>query len=230
MSLRIHNLRSNILVHPLRKLNFKFMVVEWIWVARGWDNLWELARVNPNIAEFSDNGKTLAGAYGPRLLPQWEYVLTELRNKDSRRAVATIWTPSPVPSKDIPCTISLQWLLRGEKLNCIVTMRSSDVWLGLPYDMFVFSQLTSSLAGELSCETGWIQFNLGSSHLYEKHEAQAIEVLAATHLGLTLMSPRLPGMLPGVVTTEPWLSYSRAIEAKTSGHALEVLNGITPKP
>jgi len=214
VAFRLVDLRNNILVHPARKMNYRFMVAEWLWVLRGRNDLASLAEYNSKMTAFSDDGIILAGAYGPKLQTQWEYILGELRHRDTRRAVATIWTPVPEPSKDIPCTVALQWLLRDSQLNCIVTMRSSDIWLGLPYDMFVFSQITSNLAASLQVETGWIQFNLGSSHLYEEHWHQAKDVTDNSQHGLTLRSPRL------AETNK----YQIVLLSKTSAEALEILN------
>jgi thymidylate synthase len=228
VSFRVTDSSKNILVHPVRKLNYRFMVAEWIWYMRGWNDLHELTRFNPNMAAFSDNGLTLAGAYGPQLAPQWPYVLAMLlKDRESRQSVATIFSPCPAPSKDIPCTLSLQFLIREDKLNLIVTMRSSDVWLGFPYDMFSFSQMQNALAGELKIGRGWIQFNLGSSHLYQENEEIARECLSMSSL-YTTTSPALPGWIPPISDLplqKPWNYYERIVHgARTSAEALKILN------
>jgi thymidylate synthase len=51
-------------------------------------------------------------------------------------------------------------------------MRSSDIWLGLPYDMFNFSMITGYIGLILrqkmcrEVSMGWVTINVGSSHLY----------------------------------------------------------------
>lgn len=219
---------KNILVHPMRRMNFRFMVAEWLWYMRGWNDLRELSRFNSQMAAFSDDGLTLAGAYGPRLAPQWPYVMAMfLKDADTRQAVASIWTPNPKPSKDIPCTLSIQFLIRDNKLNIIVTMRSSDIWLGLPYDMFSFSQMQNALAGELQLQRGWIQFNLGSSHLYKPHEEIAAGCLETVESYHTMQSPALPGwILPvsDLPLPKPWNYYNRIVnDSHSSAEALEIL-------
>src|SRR5712691_3901798 len=67
VSLRVEDLRANILVHPRRNLNYRFMVAEWLWIALGRNDVATVARYNPEIAQFSDDGLTFTGAYGPRL-------------------------------------------------------------------------------------------------------------------------------------------------------------------
>jgi len=160
-----------------RDLNYKFMVAEWLWILAGLNNLEILAKYNSQMRKFSDDGQILNGAYGSRLMPQIPYIVNNLSNKDTRQAVATIWTPNPMDSRDIPCTISLQWLIRDEELNCIVNMRSSDAWLGLPYDYFTFSQITNFIAYLIKVPVGTVTMNLASSHLYEENWSIADSIL-----------------------------------------------------
>lgn len=192
----VSDLRENILVNPIRDLGYRAMVAEWYWYLTGSDSLHFLLPFNKKMANYSDDGVKLYGAYGPRLMPQLPYVLRTLRkDPDTRQAVASIWTPNPGPSKDIPCTCMLQWLIRDGRLHCINTMRSSDLWLGLPNDFFAFSQITSMLAGHLRIQTGSLTMQLGSSHLYETNFQAAVTVLKCEELvnkpTETLRSPLL---------------------------------------
>lgn len=242
LTLYLDDSAQNILIHPVRNLNYRFMVAEWLWVALGRNRLADLTRYNSKMAAFSDDGLTLAGAYGPRLAPQLSYLYRALADPDSRQAVATIWTPSPPYSRDLPCTLALQFLLRRRALNLIVTMRSSDAWLGIPYDFFTFSMLQNSLAGTLGVARGWIQFNLGSSHLYREDMDKAQGLLFCDPLAdEQLHSPRLDGPPPLVFNSllevqnkysqiEPWLKvdptwliYQRCLETGTGKECLEVL-------
>jgi thymidylate synthase len=80
-------------------------------------------------------------------------------------------------------------------LHCIVTMRSSDVWLGIPYDVFSFTQIQSAFAGMLGVRRGWLSLHMGSSHLYERDVAAAQGVLETFAPG-TITSPDLPDWPP----------------------------------
>ncbi len=241
VSLRVEDMTQNILVHPTRALNYRFMVAEWLWIALGRGDLASLLRYNSKIAQFSDNGTELTGAYGPRLDMQWKLVLEKLRNDPhSRQAVATIFSPTDlaIDSKDVPCTLNFQYLVRENRLNCIGTMRSSDIWLGLPYDFFNFSMLANGLAAELNVLPGWLQLNLGSSHLYEEHESKAKELTLERNLGNTLQSPHLPHMPRSWMNEAfddavpqrlnyPWFQYQKILQiCKTSKEALDVLDTI----
>lgn len=177
VSITVTNARNNILVHASRNPSYRFMVAEFLWIASGSEDVASIGRYNRHIERFSDDGETFYGAYGPRLLSQMNYLVAQLSEPDTRQAVVTIWTPNPKPSKDIPCTVAFQVLPRQGKLHGIVTMRSSDVWLGLPYDFYNFSMLLSSLAYRANLEVGSLTMNLGSSHLYEKNREEANKVL-----------------------------------------------------
>jgi len=166
----IDDLRNNILTHPLRDCNFRFMVAEWLWIQSGRDDVAWISRFNSKIREFSDDGKIFLGAYGPRLMEQLSWVIALLKkDPDTRQAVITIFEGCDFKTcgKDVPCTLSLQLLLRQDKLHGVLTMRSNDLWLGTPYDIFNWSQITNSIAGELGVDTGSFTLQAGSSHIYE---------------------------------------------------------------
>ena len=235
VQLRVENLRNNILLSTERNLNYRFMVAEWLWILFGMNELKVIEQYNSEIRKFSDDGLILSGAYGPRLHHQWEYVVNKLKeDPNTRQAVASIWTPVPHPSKDIPCTLTMQFLIRDEKLHCIVNMRSSDIWLGLPYDVFTFSMLTNFVGISFShLELGSLTMNLGSSHLYERDLPKSMSTAVQLK---DIQSPRLIGF-PGPkvykilksgqyelssYNTHIWDTYCRVLTGKRS-EALGIL-------
>ena len=163
--------------------------------------------------------------------------MKQLEKPGCRQAVIQIWHPTPAPSKDIPCTLSWQLLARDGRLNTIITMRSSDVWLGLVYDFFNLSQLVSGIAGELGLMTGELIFNLGSSHLYDRDRAKAGAVLLQPELLDAVMSPLLPGRPPAddildndeILLIEPWATYRDVLRSKTQAEALMKLRTLEEK-
>ncbi|MCI0545570.1 MAG: thymidylate synthase, partial [Actinobacteria bacterium] len=70
--------------------------------------------------------------------------------------------------KDYPCTTAIQFLLRDDKLECHVRMRSNDVWWGLAYDAFMFTQLQLSICNALEVEAGPYYHQPVSLHLYDR--------------------------------------------------------------
>lgn len=161
------NPRLSLITTLERNLNKAFQVAEMIWILSGNDDLNTIAYYNKNMRKFSDDGKVLAGAYGPRIKPQLKYALKCLRDDPgSRQAVISIWTPNPAPSKDIPCTVMMQLIRSGDKLDMIVYMRSNDIYLGLPYDISTFTMIQLLFAHELRLEPGVYHHMVGSLHAY----------------------------------------------------------------
>lgn len=138
------------------------------------------------IERFSDDSVYFAGAYGPKVVEQLTYVVNQIHaDLHTRQAVINIWRERPAQSKDIPCTLSLQFLTRDGRLNCVATMRSSDIWLGWVYDIFNFSMISAYIR-ELLIQRdpdkwnhlvlGELTLTAGSQHLYDSEwdKAQAI--------------------------------------------------------
>lgn len=168
-----------------RKLNYSFMFAEAHWILSGSNRLADVIPFCKRMEEFSDDGFTLSGAYGPKFLSQVDYIC-QILNKDpgTRQAVMTFWEKCPNPSKDIPCTISLQFFIRNGFLHLSVHMRSSDAWLGLPYDIFNFTMMAIYVKLFLFQNyskyytLGELFFSFGSSHIYESDVEKIDEFLA----------------------------------------------------
>lgn len=154
-----------------RKINYGFMFAEALYIVTGQSSVVHLQHHIKKFGDYADLYPFQQGSYGPPFVEQVRYVVETLRdNAESRQAVMTIWRPNPRKSKDVPCTIALQFLVRDGQLHLIVTMRSSDAFTGLIYDMFCFSAMAavvrSYMPMDIPLGTCWI--NAGSSHLYDK--------------------------------------------------------------
>ena len=85
------------LLEKTRDANPFFHLVEAIWMMAGSENLRQLTHFNEGMSKFSDDGKTLNGAYGHRWfstfkLNQVETVVSMLKkDPDSRRCVVQMW-------------------------------------------------------------------------------------------------------------------------------------------
>lgn len=158
-----------------RKVNVPFMFAEAAWIISGSNRLEDITPYMKVYENFSDDGVFLRGAYGPKVADQLGYVVDSIeKDNDTRQAVINIWRERPGPSKDIPCTISMQFLLRNGELNMVTTMRSQDIVLGFTYDVFTFSMVAKSVQlllkeRGIDCELGTLFLNVGSLHIYERH-------------------------------------------------------------
>lgn len=128
------------------------------------------------FSEFEDDG-ILHGAYGARSHGQVGQVVSLLkRDPDSRQAVITLFDSSRDLNRDrrdIPCTLSLHFMVRYDALELRVTMRSNDVWLGLPYDFTQFGIIQASVAQALGVGVGAYTHSVGSLHMYERDVEKA---------------------------------------------------------
>ena len=237
VQLHLTNPYANVLVNPVRNLSYRFMVAEWLWIYFGQDDVKTIEQYNPNIAQFSDNGIDFNGAYGKAVEPHWQRILNTLHNdKDSRQAVLSIYRAPTYASKDVPCTIALQWLIRDGRMHCIATMRSSDVWLGLPYDVFNFTMLTHMLCTNLVVPFASFTINLGSSHLYESNFAKASAAITEatttnvmSQFGAFMIPSLLQQSLMGIdidpqLLRSPWNHFHYLLHASTNKKAYEILN------
>ena len=196
------DMTQTVLTIPDRLLSHNFMLAEAEWILTGSNEVAPLVQYAKRMASFSDDGVTLAGAYGPRIISQLDYVVGKLfEDRDTRQATLSIWTPNPAPSKDIPCTVAMDFKIRQNLLNIHVFMRSSDVWLGLPYDAFSFSmvatevarqynnRLRADLLAEEMVYPGTLYLTAASSHLYMLNYDHASSIIQRYIIGATPTPP-----------------------------------------
>jgi thymidylate synthase len=140
-----------------------------------------LIAASPRFVDFTEDDGEFWGSYGPRVGPQLHWVVEKLkRDSQTRQAVMTIWDPktdNAVGKKDYPCTVALGFDLASGQLNMHVVMRSSDVWLGIPYDWFQFTQLQFTVARMLNAFPGTYTHTSWSLHLYERNLEAARKVI-----------------------------------------------------
>ena len=180
-----------IITIPERKLSYSFMFGEAAWMLEGRNDVESVSKYVDGIKRFSDDGVTFFGAYGPKIITQTSYVVdTLIKDNDSRQAVLNIWRENPRSSKDIPCTLSLQFFLREASddlwLHTVATMRSNDAWLGTPYDTFNFSAISFYIAcclnfRGLKCKLGSLNIQAGSRHIYENDFKKLDDIFTSHH-------------------------------------------------
>lgn len=167
---------QNILKSNIRNLPMRYAVGELLWYLSSSNKLDAIKRYSKAWENLSDDGETVNSAYGYRIsqkfgFNQWDYCYDKLRkDPNSRQAVIHIKDADNTPTKDTPCTVCLQFLLRDNKLGLTVYMRSNDIWLGFPYDVFSFTCLQIMMANELGVDVGEYTHIAGSLHLYSRNK------------------------------------------------------------
>jgi thymidylate synthase len=127
-------------------------------------------RINPNMEQFLDDGK-FHGAYGPRVRYALRNAVRKLQiDPDTRQAVVPIFREDDVKFtwRDVPCTLNLHLSIRDGRLHLTTHMRSNDVWWGLGYDAFQFTQLQLTVANVINVPVGTYTHVADSLHLYER--------------------------------------------------------------
>ena len=167
--------KDNLVTSPIRKLSHKYAIGELLWYLSGSNKLDAIANYSKAWNKLSDDGETVNSAYGHRIFEkfgfdQWEHVKGLLKaDPNSRQAVIHIKEPNPEKTKDLPCTVALQYFIRDGKLYATTYMRSNDIWLGFPYDVFTFTCLQIKMAFELGVGIGSYTHIAGSLHLYSRN-------------------------------------------------------------
>jgi thymidylate synthase len=185
---------------------------------------WYLAKTNdlgfisyyiPVYKQYAD-GDEIFGGYGPRLfnwrgLNQLGNVTDVLRKKPfSRRAVIQLFDKYDIVEKheDIPCTCTLQFMIRQNKLHMFTNMRSNDALWGLPHDVFCFTMLQEIVARSLAVELGTYKHAVGSLHLYVKSLDDAQRFLDEGWQSTEAPMPPMP-------TGDPWPSIDLLLQAES---------------
>lgn len=183
-----------ILKSPIRNLPMRYMIGELLWYLSGNSSLKAIQLYTHAWDRMSDDGKYVNSNYGNRIqvatcehsgkfFNQLEMV-EKLLKKDpnSRQAVIHIKQARNLidyPTKDVNCTVCLQFFIRKGKLSLTTYMRSNDLWMGYPNDIFQFTAIQIYLAMRLGVELGCYTHIAGSLHLYERDYKIALKNIEA---------------------------------------------------
>lgn len=176
----------------LKERNFNpfFAFTEASWILEGLNSVEPLQHYIKTYDQFSDDGSTLNGAYGYRLksyfhIDQINKAIALLKkDAHSRRVVLTMYSPDDLQknSKDIPCNTTIYLKIKNNKLDITILNRSNDLYLGVPYNVFVFYILQCYIANQLKCDLGVQTHYTDSLHLYERDFEKVKFILASNSL------------------------------------------------
>lgn len=170
----INDPTRGIIQSDIRKMPIRYAVGELLWYLSGSNKVSDIGRYSKVWEGLSDDGEHVNSAYGHRIFShfgfdQWEHVKDLLRKDPmSRQAVIHIKDANNKPTKDMPCTVSLQFFIRDNKLYMLTYMRSNDLWMGFTYDVFNFTAFQVKMAMELGVGLGTYTHVAGSLHLYKR--------------------------------------------------------------
>lgn len=146
--------------HPARDVNTAFLVYEALWMLAGRNDLAPILRYVKTFGNFSDDGRTLHGAYGHRWrehfgFDQVQAVISRLRSDATdRRAVLQMWDGKDLiaQSRDLPCNTAISFQVTPDnKLDMTIFCRSNDVVWGAyfanAYHMSVLQEFVALMVG-----------------------------------------------------------------------------------
>lgn len=178
--------------YECRKLNLSYLKREVMWYLKGdrFDNsICQHAKTWRDIVNSDGSINSNYGQYVFRpAVSQFDNVVDQLKkDPDSRRASITILNSEHLLSdtRDVPCTYSLNFRIRNDRLNMSVHMRSQDAIYGMGNDAPAFSIIQEMVYASLV--ENYPQLCLGdyfhvvdSFHVYERHFKMLDEILAGS--------------------------------------------------
>jgi thymidylate synthase len=180
--------------------------------------------------DYAEPNGTIWGAYGPRIFggerSQYEVVRDLLKARSAtRKAVIQLFDREDIIAEheDVPCTCTLQFLLRDGMLNLVVYMRSNDVFMGFPHDVFAFTMIQEILANDLGVRLGSYKHMVGSLHLYDR-DREKVERYLNEGFQPTREMPVMPA-------SNPWNDITKLFVVEDvirKGGALSVLQALAP--
>lgn len=199
-----HDLAEGFPLLTTKKLHLRSIINELIWFLNGDSNV---AWLQEHGVSIWNEWATESGDLGPVYGRQWrawptkdggevdqiEYVLDCLRHRpDSRRILFHAWNVEYLPDESLspqdnaragrmalpPCHLLYQFYVAHGRLSAQLYIRSSDTFLGLPFNTASLAVLVLMLAQQTDLQPGEIIVTTGDSHLYSNHLEQVREQLS----------------------------------------------------
>jgi thymidylate synthase len=199
-----HNLQNGFPLLTTKKLHFKSIANELIWFLKGDTNTQWLTENGVSIwNEWADENGDLGPLYGKQWtawptknggsINQIDYIVDCLKNNpDSRRILFHGWNVEYLPDESVspqenvkqgrmalpPCHLLYQFYVANNRLSAQLYIRSSDSFLGLPYNTASLALLVHMLAQQCDLDVGEVIVSTGDSHIYANHLEQVNTQLA----------------------------------------------------
>ena len=172
-----------------KKMFFKGIVEELLWFLRGSVNSKELESKGVNIWKGNSSREFLdangfhnydEGYLGPIYGYQWrsfngkvdqlKYLLEEIQLENSRRILINAWNPCQLHEQALPpCHILYNFFKNNDEISCMMYMRSSDLFLGLPFNIASTALLTYIIAKVSGFKVKEIAISICDCHIYDEH-------------------------------------------------------------
>lgn len=178
--------RQRLVFSRVPGVNPAFAIAEVVWILRGRRDSGFLKPWNSALFSFTGIEDELHGAYGYRLRNHLEFdqlvrAASALQNDpNQRQVVLQIWdakvdapqVDGKPRSEDIPCNVFALLKVVDGRLDWLQVMRSNDLVLGLPYNIFQWTTIQEVVAGWLGVDLGSYNHISDSLHVYDRDRAK----------------------------------------------------------
>ena len=197
------DLRDGFPMVTTKKLHTRSIIHELLWFLSGDTNVGYL---NENKVSIWDEWADESGDLGPVYGAQWrswptpgghqvdqiEQVIDTLRqDPDSRRIIVSAWNVGELDKMALaPCHCLFQFYVADGYLSCQLYQRSSDIFLGVPFNIASYALLTQMVAQQADLKVGDFIWTGGDCHLYMNHLEQAEQQLQRKPLPMPRLAIR----------------------------------------
>ena len=160
-----------------RKMFQKTFDTEFEWFINGETNIQRFRDAGVKIWDaWADDNGDLGPVYGHQMrnfndqnIDQMQMLLKQLINDpDSRRHIISLWNPAQIDQMQLPpCYLYFQFFVEHDKLNMFVVQRSGDLFLGIPYDMALFTKILLYVSEKVGLKANWIEVQIVDAHIYD---------------------------------------------------------------
>jgi thymidylate synthase len=160
-----------------RKMFEKTFNTEFEWFMNGETNIQRFRDAGVKIWDaWADENGDLGPVYGHQMrnfndqnIDQMQMLIKQLiNNPDSRRHIISLWNPAQIDQMRLPpCYLYFQFFVEHDKLNMFVVQRSGDLFLGIPYDMALFTKILLYVSDKVGLKANWLEVQIVDAHIYD---------------------------------------------------------------
>ncbi|MFA5490069.1 MAG: thymidylate synthase, partial [Candidimonas sp.] len=129
--------------------------------------------------ENTNTVKQLGPVYGKQWrdfggIDQISKVINQIKSDPyNRRHIVSAWNATEIDHMALPpCHMIFQFYVSDKNLSCHILMRSTDAYLGLPFNIASYALLTHMVAHVTDMDVGELVITCNDCHIYNNHVDQ----------------------------------------------------------
>jgi len=160
-----------------RKMFEKTFNTEFEWFMNGETNIQRFRDAGVKIWDaWADENGDLGPVYGHQMrnfndqnIDQMQMLIKQLiNNPDSRRHIISLWNPAQIDQMRLPpCYLYFQFFVEYDKLNMFIVQRSGDLFLGIPYDIALFTKILLYVSDKVGLKANLLEVQIVDAHVYD---------------------------------------------------------------